>query len=207
MTREQYLEKKEELKQLALNLKSNKKQYRLEASIYSKSSSIEKNIWWKTPHIYISSLIQMRNSFRANHIFMSLIRGRTRSQIENNFDKQIWNNCTCLYVEYEIKKLCDKYEYEVNLDEHLRVIEIKEILKEEKHVKEMKKASSNNADNKEIIKCQYFFGDMVQQEELEKDINKFLEKNDISTKNVINITTEPTLGYVWVWYRTDLKKS
>lgn len=63
-------------------------------------------------------------SFRTMHIFLCLCRGRTREQIENNFEDQAHSNYNHYSVERELDKLCDKYNLETDFDENRRVLTI-----------------------------------------------------------------------------------
>jgi len=50
---------------------------------------------------------KLKNSFRVNHIFLSLIRGKTRVQIESNFPTKDLD----FYLEQGLKYLADKSGY------------------------------------------------------------------------------------------------
>ncbi len=116
MTREQYLEKKEELKRIAATLKSSKREFRKAQS--------EKR--YRDTLIFGRLIREVYYQYRPLHIFMSLVRGRTRIQIENNFLTQDCKLVVNYRVEKDIKKFCETFNYEMDLDENLRVIEIKQ---------------------------------------------------------------------------------
>jgi hypothetical protein len=112
MTRDKYRSLKGELKRLAANRKQLKADFRSwQRDNRGRSSyhfwdnrSIDDGYW----------------NFRAGHIFMSLVRGRTRIQIENNFDSQALSRD----IENRIMVLCEQYGFETDRDEQFRIIEV-----------------------------------------------------------------------------------
>jgi hypothetical protein len=124
MTKEQYLEKKEELKKQAANLKHLKADYK------QCQRDGEDRASWSTDkgkhYTQICSAIRKNyEGYRSGHIFMSMVRGRSRVEIENNFEKQT-TKPSYNPMEEEIKKLCDnKFEFDVIYDKYRRIISIK----------------------------------------------------------------------------------
>lgn len=114
MTREQFLGKKEELKKAAVNLKFLKQEFR-KAQSEGRTQDVA-DLRTETMKQYLV--------FRSTHIFMSLVRGRTRIQIEKNFETQKSKSYPLHLIEKRILDLCKEFEYEINFDEHNRVIEI-----------------------------------------------------------------------------------
>ena len=124
MTKEQYLELKNELKQHASNIKFLKKSVRTQNSDLVKKHLGSWDILHRTR---IEQKILSRN-YRTKHIFMSLIRGKTREQIENNFNTQLPKNGLCSWLEGDIKRLCEKYNLEYDQDENYKIIKIIKVL-------------------------------------------------------------------------------
>ncbi len=120
MTREQYLELKSELKEKSSILRSLKNKLKNDMRQNSiPGVVIMETPVWKT-HMEVNNL---KKDFRTKHVFMSLLRGKSRNQIESNFETKEMNSLLrCL--ENDIRKLCEKYELECDNDEHLRVISI-----------------------------------------------------------------------------------
>jgi hypothetical protein len=100
MTREQYFATKAELKELASMIKIKTRNYRAAQSEASggNKKGVEEPKWTND-----MSLWRARHEFRHKHIVMSLIRGKTREQIEKPKD----NN---LPSEQYIQKLLETYE-------------------------------------------------------------------------------------------------
>jgi len=123
MTREQYLTKKEELKQLAATIKYLKEEHK-------QSQRDGGNVaGWSTEkgkrHSQIcGDLRKSYFSYRPGHIFMSMVRGKTRLQIESNFEAQEYGSCTNREIERVIEDLCKLYGYETDRDEYMRIISI-----------------------------------------------------------------------------------
>jgi hypothetical protein len=123
MTREQYLEKKEELKQLSANIKYLKKEYK-----QCQREGCDRAGWSTEKGRRYSQVDADLNksyfTYRSGHIFMSLVRGRSRIRIENNFEKQDWSNETQKRIEEGVIGLCNKYEFDVDYDEYRRILSI-----------------------------------------------------------------------------------
>ena len=85
MTRENYFNLRNNLKQLALELKVQKQALKEAQRAMSKSRT-GSNYHEVTSLEY--SKRQYYREYRALHIFMCLLRGKTREQIENNFQDQ-----------------------------------------------------------------------------------------------------------------------
>lgn len=120
MTREEYLNLKSELKLRAANIKSSKKQLREDIKLKNQG----------LPYGDPISIQQMRlhnsgQDYRYRHIFMSLLRGKTREQIEHNFLLQEPKNGLYCWREQKIKSICEKYGLECDVDENYKVISIK----------------------------------------------------------------------------------
>jgi hypothetical protein len=110
MTRQEYFSTKEQLKNWASILKSNKDLYK--NAQREGNFGMQYDIRNKTRITYLD--------FRSTHIFMSLLRGKTRTQIEHNFEEKIAE----LTIESKIRNLCEQFSLEANYDEQMRVIEI-----------------------------------------------------------------------------------
>lgn len=72
--------------------------------------------------------------YRAGHIFMSLVRGRTRQQIESNFDQQLTPNTKAFHglgmareIETRIGNLCERFGFQTDRDEDLRIVSVTHI--------------------------------------------------------------------------------
>jgi hypothetical protein len=115
MTKEQYFELKEMLKQESSNLRFIKKEVRETQSRKSRGLTIEPGSFYSQ-----SEYDTKRHAFRTKHIFMCLLRGRTRSQIENNFDQHLIR-----WVENSIELLCRQYDIHYEIDEIGRVISVR----------------------------------------------------------------------------------
>lgn len=126
MTREQYLELKEELKQTSKNLRWNK--HMLRANMRAIALGIEYPIGLSIARQQ-GNLLAVQRDFRVKHIMMSLLRGRTRIQIENNFESQMPKNGLYSYVERDLKAICEKYDLDMDLDQNYKVmtVEIKKL--------------------------------------------------------------------------------
>jgi len=74
MTREQYIQLKQELKELASSIKHLKPIYK----------NFQREGKYRDECATIGELIRRRKEYRVKHIFMSLVRGKTREQIERN---------------------------------------------------------------------------------------------------------------------------
>lgn len=113
MTREDYLALKDSVKQLAAELKFKKVSFKQ----------------WQREHNGCSSWNCEFNpgkaywEYRSRHIFLSLVRGKKRDEIEWN----VFQKDREISIEERIAKLCEIYNYEINYDESGRVIELKEV--------------------------------------------------------------------------------
>lgn len=110
MNKEQYLNLKLELKKLGGILKSEKQFIRTCQREGRRSDFLNAHY----------SVINKKFDFRTKHIFMSMVRGKTREQIENNFLTKVVETGT----EFELRCLCEKYGYEVDLNEKNQVFKI-----------------------------------------------------------------------------------
>ena len=123
MTREQYLTLKAELKEKGKQLRSLKHLFRAgQSSIARGTGNQSGNPIWKTR----SEIEEMKRDFRSKHIFMSLLRGKTRTQIEHNFEEKYCKRMSGMYswLEAWIKKLCEIYQVEYELDEFYNIVKI-----------------------------------------------------------------------------------
>lgn len=115
MTREDYKSIKEEVKKMAIEIKRFKNEMRESNREYSHG---------KCDHRVLMNAIYDYNTakwnFRVKHIFMSLVRGRTRNQIENTFDKKDRSN----FLEDGIKKLCEKYGFDVQTNKIGQILSV-----------------------------------------------------------------------------------
>lgn len=122
MTREEYLAKKEEVKQLAGTLKYLKGAYK-----DCQRNGEDVAGWTTEKGKHWSQVYRDKDTtytrFRVLHVFMSLVRGKTRTQIENTFEAQD----TLDWLEAGIGGLCEEYRFEADHDEKGRVISIEEI--------------------------------------------------------------------------------
>lgn len=119
MTREEYLSLKSELKTMGNQLRFHKKQLREDQSTNARGLGCSQPIW-KTR----DTVTEMKQDYRIKHIFMSLLRGKSRVQIENNFESQTPLNGLYSRRDKGLKTLCEKYNLECNVDENYRVIDI-----------------------------------------------------------------------------------
>jgi len=119
MTREQYLELKEELKDLSRKIRWDKRQLRSDMSSSSRGLGC---VGHEPIYRQQSMLRSLQQDYRYKHVFMSLLRGKTRAQIENNFGHQQYNP---FFVEHLIQELCTQYNLECDLDENLKVMTVK----------------------------------------------------------------------------------
>jgi hypothetical protein len=119
MTREQYLELKSELKNTSSTLRSLKKQLRVDMSLQSRKLPYGDPICLQQGKVN-----GLKLDYRVKHIFMSLLRGKSREQIENNFLVQEPKNGLYSTREQKLKTLCDKYNLEYDQDESYKIISI-----------------------------------------------------------------------------------
>jgi DNA repair exonuclease SbcCD ATPase subunit len=113
MTREEYKALKEQLKEWAIHQKQRKKMVR---QWFSENPN-------KSPYGVMDGPYKWEShytEYRSGHIFMSLVRGKTRTQIEGNFEDQKGLN----WIDEDITDLCLKYNFEADHDERGRVISI-----------------------------------------------------------------------------------
>ena len=122
MNRDDYRSLKTSLKEDAKKLSSMK---RLLREDMSSRATVGVKL---TDYTFISTFQMDVNAaqrmFRIRHIFMSLLRGRTRTEIENNFESQGPSSGLYSPIERGLKDLCNHYGLEPNLDEKYRVISI-----------------------------------------------------------------------------------
>lgn len=104
MNKEQYLKNKEEIKFMSTQLKTLKYAVREVNREYSKNTN-------KYPELMeaILNYKGLKQQFRIKHVFMSLVRGHERNQIEN---KHAMNYS----IERGIQKLCDEYNFKAEYD-------------------------------------------------------------------------------------------
>ena len=121
MTREQYLELKAELKATGKQLRWDKHKLRADMKAQSRGLFLP-GVGESVPRQQ-SNVRSLQQTYRYKHIFMSLLRGKTRVQIENNFGFQRPNG---YYHEEKIRNLCSQYNLECDNDEHGRVISVTE---------------------------------------------------------------------------------
>jgi hypothetical protein len=124
MTKEQYLTKKEELKQLSANIKYLKKEYK-----QCQREGCDRAGWSTEKGRHYSQVSGDLNksyfTYRSGHIFMSLVRGKSRVRIENNFEKQDPTDTNIYTIEQRIRVLCEEFDFEMDCDERSRVLSIK----------------------------------------------------------------------------------
>lgn len=120
MTRDDYINLKTNLKENVKRLRSLKYLVREDESSASRGLPGSGSPLSQTRR----DLRDLYRDVRTNHVFMSLIRGRTRVQIENNFETQAPENGLYSWLDKDIKTLCEKYELEYEVNEHYKVISI-----------------------------------------------------------------------------------
>jgi len=117
MTRDDYRLFKEQLKRYAANLRQHK-------------ADVKE---WQRTKTGTPAYGQAKDYLdcRAGHIFMSMVRGHTREQIEPNFANQIdpthrdFKGIGLVRaLEDRIGKLCDQYGFEADNDEKFRIIRV-----------------------------------------------------------------------------------
>ena len=108
MNRNQYKELKLELKELGSIIRSDKQ--------LNKQLQREGKFTYETYY----SINSKQFDYRTKHIFMSLVRGKSRVQIENNFETKELETS----VENKIQKLCIKYDYDMDMTEKFQVLSI-----------------------------------------------------------------------------------
>lgn len=121
MTREEYLALKDELKERAAALRTLKKTLRHDQM--ATALGLDKIC---TDSIRMQELIVhiRKKEYRVKHIFMCLLRGKSREQIESNFGSQLPGNGLFSSREKELKDLCTKYGIEFDQDENYKVISV-----------------------------------------------------------------------------------
>ena len=107
MTREEYKTMKESLKSLAQQLRSIKPIFK----------DAQRNKNWREIYDLSSKREGIYRLYRIGHVFMCLVRGRTRSQIEWNYESR-----TIHWLESGIGILAGEYGYMPDLDEEGRII-------------------------------------------------------------------------------------
>lgn len=115
MTKSEYLMLKKQNKEKGLMIKELKKVSRN----LDREFNLNKNLY--------RDMINARNNyqktkqdFRINHIFLSLVRGRTREKIETNFLTKDLD----YYLEKNLTKLSEQYGYAVNYNSKQQVISV-----------------------------------------------------------------------------------
>jgi len=112
MNRIEYLTLKKETKQKGLMIKEAKKESRNLDREYNLNSKLYPEML-KARRDYE----KQKFDYRANHIFLSLVRGKERVQIENNFDS------TFIYgLELKLKDLATFYDYKFQTNGKQQVI-------------------------------------------------------------------------------------
>ncbi len=104
MNREQYLKNKEEIKTMSKQLKALKYQVREKSREFNKGLESYENMI-----ISIGAYQALKKNFRIKHIFMSLVRGRSRDEIEQNHKLNY-------SIEMGLKKLCDEHNFKPEYD-------------------------------------------------------------------------------------------
>jgi hypothetical protein len=121
MTRDEYLALKDELKERAVTLRSLKKTLRHDhmATALGLDKICTDPVWRQ------QQIVNARKrEYRIKHIFMCLLRGKTREQIESNFGSQLPGNGLFSSREKELKDLCTLYGIEFDQDENYKVISV-----------------------------------------------------------------------------------
>lgn len=118
MTREEYIGIKEELKKLALTIRSLKGLYK----------EVQRDHDWKKVSHTCVGREPAYIRYRQGHTFMSLVRGKTRAQVEWNYAEKKY----IPWLEEGIYHMCVRYGYTPDLDpegrvESVRVIEEKSV--------------------------------------------------------------------------------
>ena len=108
MTRIQYLELKSELKKLGKIIKEEK----------AFNKECQKNRSFNGSDYF--SIKRKQEEFRTKHIFMSLVRGHKRIEIENNFETKEVEK----HIEESIQSLCLKYDFEIELNQKKQILKI-----------------------------------------------------------------------------------
>jgi len=116
MKREEYHALKEQLKGYAINLRQHK---------------VSVKEWQREGQNIVDFKGKDYWDYRAGHIFMSLVRGKTREQIESNFANQQGPGSNFFGGSYyrqrledKIAALCDRFGFEPDRDEFMRVVGI-----------------------------------------------------------------------------------
>ena len=120
MTREQYLTLKRENKERASWLRAMKRVLREDIS-----NAVTGKIPRSGMRTTQSEVSNMQKAFRVNHIFLCLLRGRTRKEIEANFAVQLPVNGLYSWIENELTNLAESYDLDWDSDENHKVISIK----------------------------------------------------------------------------------
>jgi len=111
MTREEYLELKEANKKLAKQIKNyktgHKQLNKYCREFFTDKSKTRAQLWSDPEYIKLCSEIPDNPylEYRANHIFLSLCRGKTREQIENKRRESY----ETFRLEKQIINLCEQY--------------------------------------------------------------------------------------------------